>query len=79
MTTRCTPRRRLRTPTESFATLQVVPGKPVDVILDAARRIEPELIVVGSDSAPATRLHHGVGEAVSRRAPYDVLVVRKGS
>ncbi len=61
------------------STLQVVPGKPVDVILDAARRIEPELIVVGSDSAPAARMHHGIGETVSRRAPYDVLVVRRGS
>jgi nucleotide-binding universal stress UspA family protein len=57
-------------------TLQVVPGKAVEVILDAARRIEPELIVVGSNPAKAGRMHHGVGETVSRRAPCDVLIVR---
>ncbi len=57
--------------------LLVAPGDIVDVILDTARRSEPDLIVVGSDSTHTRRGRHGIGETLSRRASCDVLVVRE--
>jgi nucleotide-binding universal stress UspA family protein len=56
----------------------VAPGAPCDRILDAAREWEPDLIVVGSHGRRGIdRLLLGsVSEAVIRRAPCSVEVVR---
>lgn len=44
------------------------PGDPVPVLVDAARRVEADLLVIGNRSRRIER-------AVCRRAPCDVLVV----
>jgi nucleotide-binding universal stress UspA family protein len=53
-------------------------GEPVDELLEAARELEADLVVVGSRSVNgSTETTLGpVSDAVVQRAPCDVLVVR---
>ena len=52
-------------------------GDPADELVDAARELEADLVVLGRRSRSLRRLVLGsVSDAVVRRAPCDVLVVR---
>lgn len=57
------------------AETRTVVGRPVDRILNAAETDSADHIVLGSRSEKATDLG-GVAEAVTRRAPVPVTVVR---
>jgi nucleotide-binding universal stress UspA family protein len=52
-------------------------GDPAAELVDAARELEADLVVLGRRSRSLRRLVLGsVSDAVLRRAPCDVLVVR---
>lgn len=58
---------------------EVLAGEPVRAILDAIRRIEPHLVVVGKREPQAAHVHcgpmGGVGFRIAYHAPADVLVL----
>ena len=58
-------------------TVEALEGDPADVLLDAARRLSADLIVVGNVRMQGIgRVLGSVGADVLRQAPCDVLVVK---
>jgi nucleotide-binding universal stress UspA family protein len=59
--------------------LLVLAGDPLRVILDAADRLRPDFLVIGSESHPGAleHLRSSLAEKVSRRARCDVVVVTR--
>ena len=52
-------------------------GKPADVLLDAARDVEAELIVVGNRRMQGlSRVLGAIANEIVHRAPCDVLLVK---
>ncbi|HVI58683.1 MAG TPA: universal stress protein [Luteimonas sp.] len=60
------------------ADIHVEEGEPADVILDVAARERCGLVVLGdAREAPAARLHGGTIDALLRRSPGSLLVVKR--
>ena len=57
--------------------VQSVAGEPAEAILDAAKDVDADLIVVGSKglTSPARFVLGAVANTVSHHAPCDVLIV----
>ncbi|MCS7006836.1 MAG: universal stress protein, partial [Gaiellaceae bacterium] len=51
-------------------------GDPLEGLLETARQVDAQLIVVGRDETPTRDVPRSVGEALVRLASCDVLVVR---
>lgn len=58
------------------ATYLPLTGDTVEKLLDAARDVEADLLVVGARPRNGARLLDSVSDEMVRRAPCDVLVVR---
>jgi nucleotide-binding universal stress UspA family protein len=57
--------------------VHAVPGKPADVIVEVARDVHADVIVIGNRGAQgAARVLGSVANAVMAHAPCDVLVVK---
>lgn len=58
-------------------TLAAIEGKPADVLIDEAKRLDADLIVVGNVRMQGPgRLLGSVGSAVAHHAPCNVLIVK---
>lgn len=59
------------------ATTSVAEGKPADVLLDTARELDAELIVVGNRRMQGlSRVLGAIANEIVHRAPCDVLLVK---
>jgi nucleotide-binding universal stress UspA family protein len=58
------------------ATYLPLTGDPVEMLLDAAREVDADLLVVGARPRNGSPVPDSVSDEMVRRAPCDVLVVR---